>query len=67
MNKSLLINRLENTIVALCLGWVLFSSVAQADDRGPRIARVLWQDRDKETLMWGEVHGCLCFTGQRFP
>ena len=57
MNKSLLINRLENTIVALCLGWVLFSSVAQADDRGPRIARVLWQDRDKETLMWGEVHG----------
>ncbi len=57
MNQFVLMNRLGNTFVALSLGSMLLSSVAHADDRGPRIARVLWQDRDKDTLMWGEVHG----------
>ena len=45
------------TSLAFFLGCVLLSRLAHADDRGPRVARVLWQDRDKDTLMWGEVHG----------
>ena len=45
------------TAVALGLGLAFFSQACDAGDRGPRIARVLWQDRDKDTLMWGEVHG----------
>ena len=45
------------TAVALGLGLTFFSQACDAGDRGPRIARVLWQDRDKDTLMWGEVHG----------
>jgi len=35
----------------------LLPAASNAQDRGPRIARVLWQDREKGTLMWGEVHG----------
>ncbi len=31
-------------------------AAASADDLGPRVARVIWQDRDKDVLMWGEVH-----------
>ena len=57
MNRCLLRNRLEKTFIALTFGCVLLSPVAHADERGPRIARVLWQDRAKDTLMWGEVHG----------
>ncbi len=34
----------------------MLSPLAIADDPGPRVARVLWQDRDKDVLMWGEVH-----------
>ncbi|MEY2724826.1 MAG: hypothetical protein RLZZ458_693 [Planctomycetota bacterium] len=37
------------TVLAFCVS-------LHADDRGPRVARVLWQDRSKDTLMWGEVH-----------
>ena len=45
------------TAVAWGIGLALFSQACNAEDRGPRIARVLWQDREKDTLMWGEVHG----------
>ena len=57
MNRCLYMNRLEKIFIALSFGCVLLSPAAHADDRGPRVARVLWQDRDKDTLMWGEVHG----------
>ena len=57
MKVFLLITRLERTLITLSLAFMLLSSVAHADDRGPRIARVLWQDRATESLMWGEVHG----------
>ena len=50
-------NRLRNWAIAFSMGCLLLSSVANADDPGPRVARVLWQDRDKDVLMWGEVHG----------
>ena len=49
--------RLKRTLITLSLGFMLLSPIAHADDRGPRVARVLWQDRDRDTLMWGEVHG----------
>lgn len=29
---------------------------ATAADHGPRVARMLWQDHERGTLMWGEVH-----------
>lgn len=45
------------TAIVFSIGYSLLFSVANADDRGPRVARILWQDRDKDTLMWGEVHG----------
>ena len=57
MNRCLFMNRLKKTLIALSFGCVLLSPVTNADDRGPRVARVLWQDRAKDTLMWGEVHG----------
>ena len=50
-------NRLRDWAIAYAMGCVLLSPVAIADDPGPRVARVLWQDRDKDVLMWGEVHG----------
>jgi hypothetical protein len=37
--------------------FTFLAAACDAQDRGPRVARVLWQDRDKGTLMWGEVHG----------
>ena len=57
MNRCLFLNRLKKTSIAWSFGCVLLSPVTHADDRGPRVARVLWQDRAKDTLMWGEVHG----------
>lgn len=57
MNMFQVINRLEKTAIVFVLGSMLVTPVARADERGPRVARVLWQDRAKETLMWGEVHG----------
>ncbi len=35
---------------------ILSGPVAIAADHGPRLTRLLWQDRDKDALMWGEVH-----------
>ena len=49
--------RLQKTLSTLTLGCALFATtISVADDRGPRVARLLWQDRDKDVLMWGEVH-----------
>jgi hypothetical protein len=50
-------HKLVRTAIMFSMGYSLLLSVAAADDRGPRVARVLWQDRDKDTLMWGEIHG----------
>lgn len=51
----------EKKIQTLLSAWVLAcavgtTSMSVADDRGPRVARLLWQDRDKDVLMYGEVH-----------
>lgn len=49
--------RLQKMVSALTLGCALLApTMSMADDRGPRVARLLWQDRDKDVLMWGEVH-----------
>jgi hypothetical protein len=34
---------------------VLCNSSSMAADHGTRVARILWQDRDTDALMWGEV------------
>ena len=58
MKRYMLMNRLIGIAIAIWMGHaMLLSPVSNADDRGPRVARVLWQDRAKDTLMWGEVHG----------
>jgi len=57
MKNPSFMNQLSGTAIALSVAWSLLSPVVNADDRGPRVARILWQDRDKDTLMWGEVHG----------
>lgn len=43
-------------IAGLLLSAAFLGHDARAADYGPRVARLLWQDRDKGTLMWGEVH-----------
>lgn len=45
-----------NLTTMLLLSAFTLAERGQAGDRGPRVARVLWQDRSKDTLMWGEVH-----------
>lgn len=57
MNRFRMRYCLEMAAIVLLLGLTLVTSHAGAADRGPRVARILWQDRDTETLMWGEVHG----------
>ncbi|MBC7967163.1 MAG: hypothetical protein H7Z17_14715, partial [Fuerstia sp.] len=57
MQKISFMNLHGKTSFAFFVGCILLSRLANADDHGPRVARVLWQDRDKDTLMWGEVHG----------
>lgn len=57
MNRFRVRHWLEMTVVVAVLGLTVLSSDVGAADRGPRIARILWQDRATETLMWGEVHG----------
>lgn len=37
--------------------FLFFGNAIIAQDRGPRVARILWQDQERNTLMWGEVHG----------
>lgn len=49
-------NKLARISLVFSMGSLLFLSAARGGNRGPRVARVLWQDRDKDALMWGEVH-----------
>lgn len=56
MNHFWLMIELQKTAIVWLLGFMLFLPITNAEDRGPRVARLLWQDRDKDTLMWGEVH-----------
>lgn len=57
MNHFRLMNIFKKTTSVWLFGYMLFSLVTNADDRGPRVARVLWQNRDTGSLMWGEIHG----------
>lgn len=41
----------------LIVASVLPATAVHGQDRGARVARILWQDADKDQLMWGEVHG----------
>ncbi len=54
--NALALRRLRAAVaMGLCLA--VFARTCDAGDCGPRIARVIWQDRTTDTLMWGEVHG----------
>lgn len=57
MKRSLIAKMLGSSAIVFSMGCAMLSSMAQAGDVGPRVARVLWQDRSKDALMWGEVHG----------
>jgi hypothetical protein len=56
MNQFLSARKFLIAVLAVAHGWSLTTSMAGAQERGPRVARVIWQDRDKDVLMWGEVH-----------
>ncbi len=56
MTPSDLITKRGKAVLAVILISMSFAPMANASDRGPRVARVLWQDLEKDTLMWGEVH-----------
>lgn len=50
------VNTLTKCTFVFSVVLMSFAAAANADDLGPRVARVIWQDRDKDVLMWGEVH-----------
>lgn len=50
------VNTSVKNAVLFSVAMLTLPPAAIADDLGPRIARVIWQDRDKDILMWGEVH-----------
>ncbi len=57
MMKFLFEKKMQTFLSAWVLGCAFgTTTISVADDRGPRVARLLWQDRDKDVLMYGEVH-----------
>ncbi len=57
MMRNLFIIKFQTTVSVLAIGCVVVAAtISVADDPGPRVARLLWQDRDKDVLMWGDVH-----------
>lgn len=56
MDRVMFIDTFKKWAVVIGVGGIFLPSSVIADDRGPRVARLLWQDRDKDSMMWGEVH-----------
>ncbi|MFN9718667.1 MAG: hypothetical protein ACK58L_08250 [Planctomycetota bacterium] len=57
MNMFFAAHVIRRSMIVFFVGPTLVFSMLHASDRGPRVARVLWQDHQKDALMWGEVHG----------